>query len=230
MAKISYASLGELCLAGTLVVGTLVGTSAWGQDKASREREALKRAQQQVQQIRQEKAGLEEKLGGFEQEKDKLAGQLSGAQARAKSAASKSQQLQTELDAATRDKQALETQKTDLERQLAELTTKHTELVAKQTATERELAQTRSLKVQTESSLQSRVQQLASCEDKNIKLYSHGRNLIKQCTDRSATDTVLRLEPFTGIKRVQMENLLEEYRDKLDAQKLTTADAPNTSK
>jgi hypothetical protein len=31
---------------------------------------------------------------------------------------------------------------------------------------------------------------------------------------------VLRLEPFTGIKRVGTENVLEEYRDKLDAQKV----------
>jgi len=30
---------------------------------------------------------------------------------------------------------------------------------------------------------------------------------------------LLRLEPLTGIKRVGIENLLEEYRDKLDAQK-----------
>ncbi len=27
-------------------------------------------------------------------------------------------------------------------------------------------------------------------------------------------------EPFTGLKRVEVENLLEEYRDKLDEQKL----------
>ena len=221
MAKISYVSLALLCLASTLL-----GNSAWGQEKASREREALKRVQQQAQQIRQEKASLEKKLGGLEQEKEKLAGQLSGAQARAKSAASKNQQLQAELDSASKAKQALEIQMTDLERQRAELTTKNIELVARQTATDRELAQTRSLRVQAEFSLQSRGQQLASCEDKNMKLYTHGRDLIKQCTDRSATDTLLRLERFTGIKNVQMENLLEEYRDKLDAQKVTTSDAP----
>jgi chromosome segregation ATPase len=210
-----------LCL-----VGAMACSGAEAQDKASREREALKRAQQQVQQIRQEKASIEEKLSGFEQEKDKLASQLSGAQARAKSAANKNQQLQTELDTATQEKKTLEAQKTDLEKQLAELTAKHTELTAKQANTERELAQTRSVKVQTESDLKGRVQQLASCEDKNVKLYTYGRDLIKQCTDRSSTDMVLRLEPFTCIKRVGLENVLEEYRDKLDAQKIISADTP----
>jgi chromosome segregation ATPase len=210
-----------LCIAGFVVC-----SGAGAQDKASREREALKRAQQQVQQMRQEKASIEEKLSGFEQEKEKIAGQLSGAQARARAAASKNQQLQTELDAAMRDKQTLEAQKADLEKQLAELSAKHTQLTAKHAATEGELAQTSSLKLQTESSLRGRTQQLAVCEDKNIKLYSHGRDLIKQCTDRSATDMVLRLEPFTGLKRVELENVLEEYRDKLDAQKIISADTP----
>jgi hypothetical protein len=63
---------------------------------------------------------------------------------------------------------------------------------------------------------------VAVCEDKNLKLYQYGRNLIDQCRDHSASDAVLRLEPFTGIQRVAIENLLEEYRDKLDAQKVRT--------
>jgi len=68
--------------------------NAWSQDKpASREREALRRVQQQMQQVRQEKLALEEKLAGFEQEKDKLAGQVNDAQTRAKSASAKNQQL-----------------------------------------------------------------------------------------------------------------------------------------
>lgn len=202
-----------LVLASTFLTG-----NAWSQDKpASREREALRRVQQQVQQVRQEKTALEEKLAGFEQEKEKLAGQVNDAQARAKSASAKNQQLQVALDAMTQEKQALQTQKTELEQRLAELTTKHA-------STERELAQTQVQKKQTESTLSTRDQQVASCEDKNLKLYQHGRGLIEQCRDRSATDVLLRLEPFTGIKRVGLENVLEEYRDKLDAQKLTSAE------
>lgn len=205
-----------------LVLASAFSTSnAWSEDKrASREREALRRAQQQVQQIRQEKTALEEKLAGFEQEKaalaqqkEKLAGQIDGAQARAKSESAKRQQLQLALDAMTQEKQTLQTQKAELDQRLAELTTR-------QTSTDRELAQTQAQKKQAESTLLTRDRQVASCEDKNSKLYQYGRDLIAQCRDHSAADAVLRLEPFTGIKRVEIENLLEEYRDKLDAQKL----------
>jgi hypothetical protein len=53
-----------------------------------------------------------------------------------------------------------------------------------------------------------------------MRLYLHGRDLVESCRDRSAFDSVLRLEPFTGLRRVELENTLEEYRDKLDAQRI----------
>lgn len=209
-----------------VAASTFLTSNVWSQDKpASREREALRRAQQQVQQIRQEKTALEEKLATFEQEKttlvqdkEKLARQIDGAQARTKSESAKGQQLQLALDAMTQEKQTLQAKTVELDQRLAELTTKHA-------STERELAQTQEQKKQTQSTLSTRDQQVASCEDKNLRLYQHGRDLIGQCRDDSATDAVLRLEPFTGIKRVAIENLLEEYRDKLDAQKLISADS-----
>lgn len=208
-----------------LALASLGTSHAWSQDKGvSREREALRRVQQQVQQVRQEKTDLESKLTGAEQEKaalslekDKLAGQVSGAQARAKSEGAKSQLLQSSLDAITKEKQALQVQKTELDQRFAELTTK-------QAITERELTLMQAQKKQADSTLLTREQQVASCEDKNAKLYLHGRDLIAQCRDRSASDVMLRLEPFTGIKRVSLENVLEEYRDKLDAQKLTASE------
>ena len=114
----------------------------------------------------------------------------------------------------TQEKQA---QKGEFDQRLTELTTK-------QTNTERELAKTLAQRKQAESMIVARDQQVASCQEKNVMLYRHGRDLIEQCRDRSATDAVLRLEPFTGIKKVAIENLLEEYRDKLDAGKVSSTE------
>lgn len=208
-----------------VLASTFLTSNAWSEDKrVSREREALRNAQQQVQQLRQEKTALEEKLASFEQEKaklaqekKKLAGQVNGAQARAESESTQRQQLQLALDAMTQEKETLQAQKTELDQRLAELTTK-------QASIERELAQTQAQKKQVESTLLTRDQQVNICEDKNFKLYQYGRNLLEQCRDRSAADVVLRLEPFTGIKQVEIENLLEGYRDQLDAQKLVPAE------
>jgi len=196
---------------------TFLASNAWSQDnRASRERIALRRAQQQVQQATQEKKALEEKLLGIEQEKEKLAGQIDGAQAQVKSESAKNRRLQLSLDTLTQEKQTLLAQKLELDQRFVELATKHA-------GTEQELAQSQAQNKQLQSTLLTRDQQVSSCEDKNVKLYQYGRDLIGQCQDHSATDLVLRLEPFTGIKRVEIENLLEEYRDKFDTQKLSSS-------
>jgi DNA repair exonuclease SbcCD ATPase subunit len=214
-------------LGAVLLLGSaLLLSTAWAEEKnTSREREALRRVQQQLQQARQEQAALEEKLNTAAaesaarvQEKDKELGLAeTRAQERAKADAGRRQKLQAALDAANAEKQTLQTQKTELEQKLRELGTKLA-------GTERELAQTlqqiTALKKRADTLQAAQQQQVASCEDKNLQLYQYGRSLIDQCKDRSRTDAVLRIEPFTGIKRVGIENLLEEYRDKLDSQKI----------
>jgi chromosome segregation ATPase len=204
------------------------GTAVIGQEKpGTREREALRRSQQQLQQIRQEKVSVEEKLAtvekekaGLSDEKEKLAKQVGGALTQAKSESIKSQKLQTALDAEVIDKKNLEMQKADLDKRLAELSTKLA-------GTEKALTQSQAEKSRALSTVDARDAQVASCESKNVKLYQHGRDLIAQCRDRSATDSVLRLERFTGIKRVEIENLLEEYRDRLDVQRVMGGTDPN---
>lgn len=213
----------------------LIASHSYGQDKAqSREREALRRAQQQLQQLRQEKSSVDEKLAATEQEKAKLVkdneslaqaktgiererqrilGQVSQSEKRAREEAVKLQQLQTSFDAANQERQAIAAQKANLEARVIELN-------AENAATERDLARITATGSLAQASLNTRDKELATCEGKNVQLYAHGRNLIDQCRDRSATDAVLRLEPFTGIRRVALENTLEEYRDKLDTQKL----------
>lgn len=210
-----------LMLATTLAMSC----TAWAQEKpGTREREGLRRAQQLVQQARQEKTALEAKMAGVEaekatvtQEKDKLASQVRGAQAKAKEASAKSQQLLAERDALVTEKQGLLSQKAELEKRLADMT-------AKQADTERLLNTMQVQKKQADATLETRERQLASCEVKNVKLYQHGRDLMNQCQDQNASGKLLRMEPFTGIKRVELENLLEEYRDKLDGQKMLPAD------
>ncbi len=205
----------------------LTAGDVWSQDKAvSREREALRRAQQQVQQVRQEKSVLEEKLllldkekGELAAQKQKLSGQVAGAAARARVAEAKGQQLQTQLDGVVRERVALGQDKSALEAQAVLLGQRLAVLETRIGAVERDLLQTTAQKKQVEAAFAGSQQAVAGCEDRNSRLYRVGRDLISQCRDRSATETVLRLEPFTGLKQVEIENMLEGYRDKLDAQK-----------
>ena len=44
--------------------------------------------------------------------------------------------------------------------------------------------------------------------------------------DKSCQDALAQVEPFTGLKKVEVENLLEAWRDKLDREKLGAAGQP----
>lgn len=217
-------------LTSLIVVATVCTTAffdASAQDKpVSKEREALRRVQLQLQQVRQEKVVLEEKMATYEKEKtalsiekEKLSNQVGGAQARAQSEGAKRLELQKSLELAKQENQGIATERQALLSQKADLEKRLVEMSAKQALTEGQLDQTRAQKLQTEAKLSAREQEVLISEDKNRKLYRYSRELIGQCRDQSASDTFLRLEPFTGIKRVSIENLLEEYRDKIDAQR-----------
>jgi phosphate uptake regulator len=136
----------------------------------------------------------------------------------------RAKKLQQQLQALTVEHDALlqqsAEQKTANDQRVLQLTTQLTKL-------ERDLAAAQEKGTQLEAVQVSQTRQIASCEDRNAKLYAVGRSAIEECRDRSVKDTVLRLEPFTGIGRVDIENRLEAQRDQLDAQKTQSAPSVN---
>lgn len=61
---------------------------------------------------------------------------------------------------------------------------------------------------------------LAQCIDKNGRLYQLGRTLIDHVEKPGPLTSVLRAEPFTQIKRVELENIFQDARDDLDRHRL----------
>jgi hypothetical protein len=59
------------------------------------------------------------------------------------------------------------------------------------------------------------------CETKNAQLYSVTNDLIARYKqNRGAWEKLLIAEPFTGLKSVQVENLLQDFREKAAAQRI----------
>jgi len=51
-------------------------------------------------------------------------------------------------------------------------------------------------------------------------MYKLGNDLLNKYEEKSCFSSVLQAEPFTGLKRAQIEKMIEEDREKLDKDQL----------
>ncbi len=205
-----------------LVLGSLVCGSAFAapDKKVSREKEALRRAQMQLQQVQGQIATLEQEKAALGGERDQARKEAKAARAKLRKldqslseAKASGEQLAKDLAAVKQDLAATQTRLSDTETRLAE-TAKNLN------QTQQILARSEADKRQLEGVKLRQEREIASCEGKNLQLYQTGRELMTRFERKTCGEILAQKEPFTGLKRVEVENLLEEYRDKLDEQKL----------
>lgn len=184
--------------------------------KASRERQALRRAQQQLSQVQAQ-------VGTLEQEKARLAEELDTAQ---KSMQSEATRLQREVKVGKRQQTSLARELAEVKaalgvstQRLGEAQTTLSDTTNKLTETARMLQQTDAAKRELEALKLRNERDMASCERNNLALYQIGRSLMDRFEKKTCGETLAQGEPFTGLKRVETENLLEKYRDQLEEQK-----------
>jgi hypothetical protein len=192
------------------------------QQQQSREREALRRAQAATQKAEQEKAQLQEQNAKLEKDRKDIAAKLkTSEQLKVKlSAAQKRETEQArELEQVRQEVSAAETKITDLEGKVKTLTNQVVEsqeqnrrVAAQAKAYEESLGQQREIIGRQSQSLQL-------LDEKNLKLYQLNVELLNKYNKKSAWDAMMQREPFTQIKDVQIQSLLQEYRDKNDALK-----------
>lgn len=202
-------------------VAATMAVPAWAANE-SREKQMLRRMQQQVQQIEQARAQAEQDKAAAladkeaaERELEKFGvtkRQLAGERAARSRMEAELKIMQTEND-------ALKTRLADTEKQLVDS-------VALQQATAQRLAQTESAKKHTEGELSGTVRELQTCQTHNGSLYTLGREMMQKYRDKSCQDALAQAEPFTGLKKVEVENLLENWRDRLDREKLSASGKP----
>jgi chromosome segregation ATPase len=210
---------------------TLLGSEhGLAQDKdrqAAREREIMRRAQEAQaakQKLESEKALVEQEKAKIETElkdiKDK-ASKNSGAVAKEKRRAN---DLQAKLSKSTTDIATLTEDKQVLLSRVKELETKLAEQIAETKTTQGTLAEREGelSKLRDFSAKQTAAND--SSEDKNRQLYALSRELIDKYRNQGLWESVRRAEPFTQARQVEVENLLEKYRDRADT--LRAAPAP----
>ena len=200
----------------TLVVTALfillmsLATPAWSTDKKeTRQREAQRRTQQAIKQAQARATELEQTntdLGNKLKEQELRANE---AQQNLDGFSRKNRRLAEDYAKERAKAVDLEARLKEIEINLQQTRSALAEVSASQLRTERHLTTTTSEKMVLDDTL-------AICVGKNQQLYRLGRELINHVENPEGFSSFLRGEPFTQIKRVELENIFQDYRDNLD--------------
>ena len=213
-------------LIGLILVTSLFANPALAGDKKDK---ASRRAQQMVQQIQQEKAELQSRLDQETQAKAMLEADM--AKAKEENTALKAKltmanrtidTLQTGLKEMTAERLAFEAK---LMKTQIELDATKTALSDSDNKYKTALYDIKVKELQRTSltaSLMQKSKLIDGCVAKNAKLYYYGLELVKLYENPSRYKKLVLTEPFSQLKRVELENILQEYNDKIDEQKIET--------
>jgi chromosome segregation ATPase len=218
-------SSGKYFLMIIVLAGSAISTSAIAADKKDK---SAHRMQQMVQKIQQEKAELQtqveqekEAKAGLEVEVKKTEQQASALKSNLSVANRKAGLLAASLTQATSEKLAVETKLQQTQSQLESAQKNLSDLTLQYQTAQHALKVNEQERTALTGSLTQKGKVLESCEAKNTKLYGFGLELVKLYDKPGTYQAILRTETFTQLKRVELENIFQDYNDKLDEQRLS---------
>ena len=216
----------------SFIVSILLATSLLANPVLAAEKKdkAARRAQQMVQQIQQEKAQLQAQLDQEQQAKAAMEADLAKAQAenvaiksKLSAANVKIDGLEVSLKEMTAERLAFEAKLMKTQIELQATKTALNELDVKYQGTVYDLKVNEQQRANLTATSIQKTKLIDACVAKNNKLYDYGLDLVKLYENPTEYKKVVLTEPFSQLKRVQLENILQDYNDKIDEQSLKTA-------
>jgi chromosome segregation ATPase len=188
------------------------------------------KASRRVQQIQQEKAQLQSQLDQTLQTKATLEADMAKAQedntalkSRSTAAKRKIDGLETSLKEMTDERLAFEAKLLMTQAELEATKTALSELDAKHQANLYDLKVNEQQRANLTATTIQKTKVIDACVAKNAKLYDYGLELVKLYENPSLYRRIVLNEPFSQLKRVELENILQNYNDKIDVEKATGA-------
>ena len=220
-------SLNTSFLVSIVLVTSLLASPALAAEKKDK---AARRAQQMVQQIQQEKAQLQAQLDQELQAKAAMEADLAKAQAenvaiksKLSAANVKIDGLEVSLKEMTGERLAFEAKLMKTQVELQSTKTALNDLEVKYQGTVYDLKVNEQQRANLTATSIQKTKLIDACVAKNNKLYDYGLDLVKLYENPTEYKKVVLTEPFSQLKRVQLENILQDYNDKIDEQSLKTA-------
>lgn len=209
--------MNRLCLTAILL---FMGVAAQAQVQRSGNADA--RVAQQLQQLASEKSALQAENNKLKQELEQAKAQLQKSSSANKELEGRNRVLQASAGRGAASSQQTEEQ---LERSRAQLQ----ELVTKFRETAQTLREVEGDRTTVKSQLAAKEREYKVCVDRNVGLYELNKEVLNRMEDRGFWSQVAEREPFTRLKRTQLENLIDDYRyrvEELRLEKQQQAQAP----
>ncbi len=159
--------------------------------------------------LEQEKQGVLEEVEKMKKEKDQLASESRGLKAKAE----KLTTVEARLASAEKKNSSLEARITSLE-------SKNSQMDADRAALDKKQRQTFQTLQDREKELRQVNQKYDRCAENNARLYTTACDMIAKYEARGLFTRIAEKEPFTQVKRVELEKLVQDYRDKIEQSKL----------
>src|SRR5262249_13511091 len=148
--------------------------------------------------LKADKAALEQKLAAATAQAQKLpAAEKEVEQAKQRAAA-----VGRELAQSQKSNADLQAKLTDTSGRFAKLGEEHSGSLRTIASRDAQIKQQQGTLMQTRT-------EIAACEDKNLKLYGYGEELMQRYRNKGAFEAMRQAEPFTGLKQAQIDNVLE---------------------
>ncbi|MHB0986455.1 MAG: DNA repair protein [Sulfuricella sp.] len=195
-------------LAGSWLPGAMAA------NKDSKERQALRRVQVQLYEAQQQKSSLEQEKAGLAEQVEELKKKSAGLESGAAKAKARRAALDKEVGSLNKDKAELSDKLQKTAGALQEMTKKQADAMQTLQRKDQDI-----MRLEAEVSRQTR--QVEVCETKNARLYQLNVELMDKYQSKGVLGALLQAEPFIQMKGVEVENLLQEYRDKADAEKFS---------
>lgn len=171
---------------------------------------------QQVQQLTADKATLQSENERLKKELESAKAELKQANAGRTALEAKARNLQA---AASRSTAADEGAEQALERNRAQMQ----ELIAKFRETAQTLRDVEADRAQAKATLAQREREYKVCVDRNAEFYHLNDEILTRLEDRGFWSSFASSEPFTGLARTRLENLVDDYRYRADELKLQSS-------
>ena len=189
-------------LAATMLSAQVIAQTTRSGNADARVMQQLQQVTAEKSKLQAENADLKKQLDDMKKKADKATSEQTALQQRAKA-------LEV---AAGRESSATQQNNEAVEKSRAQLQ----ELIAKFRETTQTLREVETDRNEVKSQLAARDRDLKSCVDRNAGLYFLGEEVLDRLEHKGVWASITESEPFTQISRTRLENLVDDYRSRIE--------------